>query len=63
MLLRQLPSALAAYAGLGRVLPIRRGAGVNQKLLLDYARLLAAGKENNFICQFIFVLLKPIKYL
>lgn len=26
------------------MLPIRRGGGVNQKLLLDFARLLAAGK-------------------
>lgn len=32
------------YTGLGRVLPIKRGAGINQKLLLDFARLVAAGE-------------------
>jgi hypothetical protein len=26
------------YLGLGRVMPINRGAGINQKLLLDFAR-------------------------
>jgi hypothetical protein len=40
----QFPSILQAYGGLGRALPINRGAGVNQKLLLDFARLIAAGK-------------------
>jgi hypothetical protein len=35
---------LQAYGGLGRALPINRGAGVNQKLLLDFARLIAAGE-------------------
>lgn len=32
------------YTGLGKVLPIKRGAGINQKLLLDFARLVAAGE-------------------
>jgi hypothetical protein len=41
----QFPSMLQAYGGLGRALPINRGAGVNQKLLLDFARLIAAGKR------------------
>eukprot|EP00128_Syssomonas_multiformis_P010763 Colp12_sorted_trinity150504_noHs@8707 len=40
----KLPTAMHVYSGLGRVLPIRRGAGINQKLLLDYARLVAAGE-------------------
>lgn len=39
----QFPSGMQAYGGLGRALPINRGAGVNQKLLLDFARLVAAG--------------------
>ncbi|RYY84055.1 hypothetical protein EON63_09975 [archaeon] len=30
--------------GLGKVLPILRGAGINQPLLLDYAHLVAAGE-------------------
>jgi hypothetical protein len=41
----QFPSMLQAYGGLGRALPINRGAGVNQKLLLDFARLIAAGER------------------
>jgi len=40
----KLPSLFHAYAGLGRVLPIKRGAGINQKLLLDYAHLVASGE-------------------
>jgi hypothetical protein len=42
----QLPTILQAYGGLGRVLPLKRGAGVNQKLFLDYARLVAAGTSS-----------------
>jgi 1-acyl-sn-glycerol-3-phosphate acyltransferase len=34
---------LSAFCGLGRVLPIKRGAGVDQPMLLDAARTLAAG--------------------
>lgn len=37
-----LPSLVHAIAGAGKVLPILRGAGINQPLLLDYAHLLAA---------------------
>eukprot|EP01031_Cornospumella_fuschlensis_P024105 gene24105-29160_t len=33
-----------AIVGLGKVLPILRGAGINQQLLLDYAHLVAAGE-------------------
>ena len=33
-----------AYIGLGKTLPIWRGGGIDQKLLLDYARLVAAGE-------------------
>jgi len=38
------PSLAKGYIGAGQVLPICRGAGVNQKLLLDFARLLADGE-------------------
>lgn len=38
------PSIVSAYIGLGHVLPIWRGGGINQKLLLDFARLCAAGE-------------------
>lgn len=38
------PSIFNAYIGLGKTLPIWRGGGINQKLLLDYARLVAAGE-------------------
>uniref|UniRef100_A0A7S3HNV6 Tafazzin family protein n=1 Tax=Spumella elongata TaxID=89044 RepID=A0A7S3HNV6_9STRA len=40
----KLPTPMHVYTGLGRVLPIKRGAGINQKLLLDFARLVAAGE-------------------
>jgi monolysocardiolipin acyltransferase len=36
-------SLIHAFSGLGKVMPIRRGGGINQKLLLDFARRLAAG--------------------
>jgi hypothetical protein len=55
VLVLQLPSILQAYGGLGRVLPLRRGAGVNQKLFLDYARLVAAGTTAQQVCFFIFL--------
>jgi len=36
-------SLLSAYMGLGKVLPIKRGEGIHQTLLLDFARVIAAG--------------------
>mmetsp|Transcript_4707 Transcript_4707/g.6185 ORF Transcript_4707/g.6185 Transcript_4707/m.6185 type:complete len:374 (+) Transcript_4707:131-1252(+) len=33
----------AAFFGLGKVMPIKRGGGIDQKLLLDFGRRLAAG--------------------
>eukprot|EP01038_Epipyxis_sp_PR26KG_P005254 gene5254-7302_t len=39
----KLPAFVHTYMGAGKVLPIWRGGGINQKLLLDYARLIAAG--------------------
>lgn len=39
-----LPGIVKGYIGAGQVLPIRRGAGIDQKLLLDFARHLAAGE-------------------
>lgn len=39
-----LPGLIKGYIGAGQVLPICRGKGVNQKLLLDFARHLAAGE-------------------
>lgn len=38
------PSVISAYIGLGHVLPIWRGGGIDQKLLLDFARLAAQGE-------------------
>lgn len=38
------PTVIGAYIGLGHVLPIWRGGGINQKLLLDFARLAAQGE-------------------
>lgn len=35
---------LSSYIGAGKVLPIWRGGGVNQKLLLDVSRIVAAGE-------------------
>ena len=39
-----LPGIIKGYIGAGQVLPICRGAGINQTLLLDFARLLASGE-------------------
>ncbi len=39
-----LPGLIKGYIGAGQVLPICRGAGINQKLLLDFGRHLAAGE-------------------
>ena len=39
-----LPGIVKGYIGAGQVLPIRRGAGINQKLLLDFGRHLASGE-------------------
>lgn len=38
-----LPGIIKGYIGAGQVLPICRGCGINQSLLLDFARHLAAG--------------------
>eukprot|EP00978_Attheya_sp_CCMP212_P013972 scaffold35329_cov44-Attheya_sp.AAC.2 len=38
-----LPGIIKGYIGAGQVLPICRGAGINQKLLLDFAKLVAQG--------------------
>lgn len=38
-----LPGLIKGYMGAGQVLPICRGGGINQSLLLDFARHLAAG--------------------
>jgi monolysocardiolipin acyltransferase len=40
----KLPSIVNIYSGLGKVLPIWRGGGINQKLLLNFARRAAAGE-------------------
>lgn len=39
-----LPGLIKGYIGAGQVLPICRGAGINQRLLLDFARHLANGE-------------------
>ena len=39
-----LPGIIKGYIGAGQVLPICRGGGINQKLLLDFGRHLAAGE-------------------
>ena len=39
-----LPTAVHAFFGTGKSLPIWRGGGINQKLLLDYSRHVAAGE-------------------
>lgn len=39
-----LPGLIKGYIGAGQVLPICRGAGINQALLLDFARHLANGE-------------------
>ncbi|KAL7529740.1 hypothetical protein ACHAXR_003135 [Thalassiosira sp. AJA248-18] len=39
-----LPGLIKGYIGAGQVLPICRGGGINQKLLLDFARHLACGE-------------------
>lgn len=39
-----LPGLVKGYIGAGQVLPICRGGGINQKLLLDFGRHLAAGE-------------------
>lgn len=39
-----LPRVIQGFLGAGQVLPICRGAGINQKLFLDFARHLAAGE-------------------
>ena len=38
------PSVIHAFFGTGKSLPIWRGGGINQKLLLDYSRHVAAGE-------------------
>jgi len=39
-----LPGLIKGYIGAGQVLPICRGGGIDQKLLLDFARHLACGE-------------------
>jgi len=39
-----LPSFIKGYIGAGQVLPISRGSGINQQLLLDFGRHLANGE-------------------
>jgi monolysocardiolipin acyltransferase len=39
-----LPGIVKGYIGAGQVLPICRGGGINQKLLLDFGRHLASGE-------------------
>jgi len=39
-----LPGLIKGYIGAGQVLPICRGDGINQKLLLDFGRHLACGE-------------------
>mmetsp|Transcript_22849 Transcript_22849/g.49433 ORF Transcript_22849/g.49433 Transcript_22849/m.49433 type:complete len:428 (+) Transcript_22849:305-1588(+) len=39
-----LPGLIKGYIGAGQVLPICRGAGINQKLFLDFGRHLACGE-------------------
>ena len=39
-----LPGIIKGYLGAGQVLPICRGGGINQKLLLDFGRHLACGE-------------------
>ena len=39
-----LPGLIKGYIGAGQVLPICRGGGINQKLLLDFGRHLACGE-------------------
>ena len=39
----KLASIIGVYSGLGKVMPIWRGGGINQKLLLNFARRSAAG--------------------
>jgi len=39
-----LPGIIKGYIGAGQVLPIWRGGGIDQKLLLDFARHLGAGQ-------------------
>ena len=39
-----LPGLIKGYIGAGQVLPICRGGGINQRLLLDFARHLANGE-------------------
>ena len=39
----KLTSIIGVYSGLGKVMPIWRGGGINQKLLLNFARRAAAG--------------------
>lgn len=39
-----LPGIAKGFIGAGQVLPICRGAGINQKLLLDFARHLSSGE-------------------
>ena len=39
-----LPTAVHAFFGTGKSMPIWRGGGINQKLLLDYSRHVAAGE-------------------
>ena len=40
----KLPVLIKAYIGSGKVLPINRGAGIDQKLLLDFTRRLSSGE-------------------
>lgn len=39
----KLPAIIKAYIGSGKILPIKRGGGIDQKLLLDFARKLSNG--------------------
>lgn len=39
----KLPAIIKAYIGAGKILPIKRGDGIDQKLLLDFTRKLANG--------------------
>ena len=41
----KLASIIGVYSGLGKVMPIWRGGGINQKLLLNFARRSAAGSQ------------------